>query len=238
VLDVKCGSGAFMKTLPEADALAQSMVNIARAAGLNSCALITDMDTPLGFAVGNILEVKEAIETLRGEGPKDLEEICIALSASMVSLAENIPLEEARRMAKDSIKSGLAMKKFKEWICAQGGNTDFIDDTSLFPSAKYQSVIKAPQSGYIKSTDTEKIGLAAAELGAGRKTKDDKIDYTAGIVIHKKTGDRVEAGEKIATLHTSAEENLPAARELLLSAFSLSDIKPKEKPLIYKIIFQ
>ncbi len=236
VLDVKYGSGAFMKTPEEAEILAENMVKIGRLAGRNTAALITNMDTPLGFAVGNTLEVCEAIATLRGEGPPDLAEISISLAGAMAHLTLGIAYEVAVERARKLLYSGAALKKFKEWISAQGGDVSFIDNPDKFISAKYKKELKCGTDGYISAMDAEKIGLAAMELGAGRKTKDSEIDYSAGIILAKKTGDKVNAGDTLATLYSSKYELIKEAEEALLDAYKFSD-KPREKEkLIYKIL--
>ena len=237
VLDVKYGSGAFMKTTEEAEALAEKMVKIGKLAGRNTAALITDMDTPLGYAVGNTLEVKEAIATLCGRGPSDLTEICIALAGAMAHLALGISYEEACRRAKELLLQGAALQKFKEWILAQGGDTALIDNPDKFESAKYKKELKCNTDGYIFSMDAEKIGLSAMELGAGRKTKDDAIDYSAGIILAKKTGDRVMRGDVLATLYSGVGEISDEALSLISDAYKFSDTQPKKRNLIHKIIF-
>ncbi len=236
VLDVKCGSGAFMKTPEDAEILAESMVEIGRLCGRATAAVITDMDTPLGYAVGNALEVKEAIDTLKAKGPKDLTEISIALAALMAQLSLDIPQGEAERLAREALKSGAALQKFKEWISAQGGDARVTENADILPKAKYAHEIKATRGGYISKTDAERIGLAAMELGAGRKTKDDIIDYGAGVILNKKRGDRVAVGDTIATLYTDKPEALNSAEELFLSAISISDENTNTTPIIYKII--
>ena len=236
VLDVKYGSGAFMKTPRDAETLAENMVKIGRLAGRNTAALITDMDTPLGYAIGNSLEVKEAIMTLSGKGPKDLTEICISLAAAMAHLALGISYADAERRAKELLYSGVALAKFKEWISAQGGDTSFIDNPDKFASARYQKEIKCDTDGYVSYMDAEKVGLSAMELGAGRKTKDDKIDYSAGIVLAKKTGDRVKPGDTLATLYSSREELISEAEKLILEAYGFSDTVPVSQKLIYKTL--
>ncbi len=236
VLDVKCGSGAFMKTPEDAERLADSMVRIGKICGRRTSALITDMDTPLGFAIGNILEVKEAIQVLSGHGPADLTEICIALAAAMASSALGLSEAEAKKRASDTLTSGAAMAKFKEWIGAQGGDTDLIDEPSLFPAAALEYEVLAEGEGFIESMDAEKIGISAMKLGAGRESKEDSIDYTAGIVLAKKTGDAVRRGDILATLYTNRSESIEEARRLYMSAISLSESAPEKKPLIYKKI--
>lgn len=236
VLDVKCGSGAFVKTPEEAEALAKSMVKIGKSCGRNTCALITDMDVPLGHAVGNILEVKEAMEVLRGEGDGDITQICLSLAAAMAHLALGISLGEAKSRAEEAVKSGKAFEKFKEWVTAQGADPTYIDSPELLPKAKHEYGVKATRDGFIAKTDTEGIGLAAMELGAGRRTKEDAIDYSAGIILHKKTGDRLRKGDIMATLYADSEEKFSEAERIFLAALTVADEMPKKKPLIYKTI--
>lgn len=236
VLDVKFGSGAFMKTSEDAAVLAKSMVNIGKACGRRVSALITDMDTPLGLAVGNSLEVKEAISVLRGDGPQDLRYVCIATVAEMLSLAKGVGSDEALSMAENALTSGLAYAKFKEWIINQGGDESVIEDTSLLVKAKIKHEIYAKKSGYIFSTDAEKIGLASLALGAGRATKADIIDPYSGIVLNKKRGDRAELGDLIATLYTSDMARISDAEKLLYDAYRFSENYPENHPLISEII--
>ena len=236
VLDVKYGSGAFMQTPSDALILAENMVKIGNAAGRRVSALITNMDKPLGQAVGNILEVMEALEVLSGTGPDDLREVCLGLASEMISLSLGKTPREAKNMCIDAINSGLALDKFKEWIGAQGGNTKFIDSTLLFPRAKHSLEIRAIRAGYISAMNTERIGSCAVALGAGRVTKTDEIDYTAGMRIMKKTGEYVEKGDLLATLYTNNEEALPTAEKIYRRALSFSDEHLPETPLIYKIV--
>ena len=200
VLDVKYGSGSFMKTAEDAETLARNMVEIGYRRGRRVSALITNMDVPLGHAVGNILEVKEAIEVLSGRGPADLREVALSLATEMVRLSLGKDALTARRMCEDAISSGKARAKLVEWIGEQGGDARYAADTSLFEAAAYSRPVYAPEDGYITAMNTEKIGLASVALGAGRVTKDDLIDFTAGIIIEKKTGDYVQRGDLIATL--------------------------------------
>lgn len=232
VLDVKTGSGSFMKTVEDSKRLARLMVDIGKQAGKKMLALITDMDRPLGFNIGNILEVKEAVETLRGNGPSDLTEICIALAAHMLSLAEKGTYEECEAKVKKVIADGSALKTFADMVEAQGGDSRVIYDTSLFEQAKFSRVVKAKKSGYIVKVDTEGYGTAALLLGAGRNTKEDKIDFTAGIILTKKTGDFVKAGEAIATLYTNSGEKLDAGERKLIESTIIGDEKPAYKPII------
>ena len=236
VLDVKCGSGAFLKTEKEAEILAKNMVSIGKASGRSCAALITNMDIPLGFAIGNTLEVKEAIDVLSGKGPSDLTEICIELASLMAHLSLDLPLEMARNRARAALVDGRAFNKFKEWTCRQGGDASLIENPDTFDGAEFEAALLAECDGYISAMDTEKIGLAAMELGAGRKTKEDKIDFAAGIVLAKKTGDKVTRGEKIATLYTNKKETVSVASEIFNSAISYSEEKLDIGRLIYNTI--
>lgn len=232
VLDVKFGSGSFMKTPENARALAEAMVDIGRKNGRSVSALVTNMDSPLGYAIGNTLEVKEAIATLRGEGPRDLAEICIALASEMARSALGITIDEAKEKAAEALASGAAYNKFKEWIAAQGGDVSYVDDPEKFDTSPYHIDLLAQKSGYITSMDTERIGLASSALGAGRSSKDAQIDYTAGIVFAKKTGDTVAEGDLIATLYSSKKETLESALSELSSAISIGSDEPNRLPLI------
>ncbi len=236
VLDIKTGSGAFMKTPEEAEVLGKNMVDIGKACGRNIAALVTDMDTPLGNSIGNALEVKEAVEVLRGRKRDDLRTVCEALASNMLSLALEKELSDCEDMVREAIDSGLALRKLREWISCQGGDVAWIDNTELFPCAGHIREIKAEREGYISHMNAEKVGRASVVLGAGRENKDDVIDMSAGIILLKKTGDRVECGEVIAELHTSDENRFSDAKKLFLSALSFSESEPKKKPLIYKII--
>ena len=238
VLDVKYGSGGFMKTPESAVELAEKMVKIGNMKGRNVAALITNMDIPLGHAVGNILEVREAIATLSGNGPADLSEVCLSLASTMAHLALGISLKEARERAEDALYSGKALEKFAEWIAAQGGDTSVIYDICKFKCAKYTLEVKAECDGYISKMDTEHIGHIAVLLGAGRLTKDDEIDHSAGIVIEKKTGEMVKRGDILATLYTNKESALAAARDELIRSYTVSDTAPSEHALIYKTILR
>lgn len=236
VLDVKYGSGSFMKTPEAATELARSMVDIGYKRGRRVSALITNMDVPLGHAVGNILEVKEAIEVLSGRGPADLREVAISLATEMIHLSLGKEPLEARRMCEEAISSGRARVKFVEWIGEQGGDARYAEDPELFPKAAYVKEVRAESDGYITSMNTEQIGLASVALGAGRVTKEDKIDFTAGIIIEKKTGDRISRGEVIATLYSSSEGGLSEAEHMYLGALGVSSERPVELPLIYNVI--
>ncbi len=235
VLDVKYGSGAFMKTKADAETLALSMVKIGKLCGRNTVALITDMNVPLGYAVGNSLEVIEAINVLKGKQKGDLYEISIALAGNMIALSQNVSEQEGCQKAKQALDSGMAFLKFREWISAQGGDTACIDDTSLFNEAKYSMQIKAATGGFISEMNCEKIGTAAAVLGAGRITKDDKIDLDAGIIINAKTGDYVGFGDTLAILYSNNKESLSEAAAIYKSAIVMG-AAPVKEPLIYKTV--
>lgn len=232
VLDVKTGSGSFMKTEEKSFELARLMVEIGRRAGKKMSALITDMDAPLGRAVGNSLEVIEAIDTLAGHGPADLTALSVALSAEMLYLAGRGSREECERTVKETIASGAALRKLAEMVEAQGGDPAWVMDTAQFPRAAYERKVLAPRAGFITRMDTEALGLTALSLGAGRNTMGDKIDLTAGFYLEKKTGDRVAAGEVLATLYTSKEELLDGAERSFLGATSIEDAPPAPRPLI------
>ena len=207
VLDVKTGSGAFMRTLDDAEALAHAMVRIGNNVGRNTMAIISDMSQPLGNAIGNALELKEAIATLKGNGPKDLTELVLTLGSQMVVLAEQATsLDEARQMLIDAIKTGKALNKFKTFLSNQGGDDSIVDSPEKLPSAKYQVEFKAKKDGYITEIIANEIGVASMMLGAGRQTKEDVIDLGVGIVLNKKVGEHVEKGENILTIHTNTKE--------------------------------
>lgn len=236
VLDVKYGSGAFMKTPEDAEVLAREMVRIGNNCGRKTSAVISNMDRPLGYNIGNALEVKEALEILNNRGAEDLREVCLTLASQIISLSKGITFDEARALVEDSLTSGKALHKFKEWIGTQGGNTSWIDNPALFPKATVSYDVKSPKSGYIEKTDAETIGIASVILGAGRETKDDTIDMSAGIILRKKNGEHVNEGDIIATLYTCDESSVYSAEQKFLCAYVFSDTKPQEEKLIYKII--
>lgn len=233
VLDVKAGSGAFMKTVDDAGKLADEMIRVGTMCGRNVRALVTNMDIPLGHNVGNSLEVVEAVRVLRGEQKGDLYEICVALASNLVSMFKKISAQESQLMVAKSIESGAAFAKMKEWIAAQGGDVSMIEDTSKLPRAPYSREIASPCDGYISHMNTEGIGLCASLLGAGRVNKGDSIDFGAGIELAKKTGDYVGKGEKIATLHASNEALFADAKEKFLSSLEFSDKKTGKPQLIF-----
>ena len=232
VLDVKTGSGSFMKSLEDSKALAEIMVGIGKKAGKKTVALISDMDIPLGRAIGNALEVKEAIETLKGNGEKDFLEVCIALATEMLYLAEKGARKTCEALAYKAIENGSALNTFKNMIKAQGGLEKVVDNTTLLGEAKYSYEVKAQKEGYITSVNTEGYGLSALNLGAGRNKVGDKIDYTAGIILNKKTGDFVQRGESIATLYANDKTLFAKAEEILLASTLIGDERPVERPLI------
>ena len=233
LLDVKTGSGAFMKTIEDSIALAREMVKIGENAGRKTIALITDMDTPLGEYIGNSLEVIEAVNTLNGKGPKDLTEVCLHLAANMMVLAGLGTLEECLSKAKQVIADGSALKRLIAMVEAHSGDSSVIKDINQFEQAAYSYEVKAPRDGYVTEMDTEKCGIASVLLGAGRETKDSLIDFSAGIIIHKKTGDAVKMGDTIATLYAAKEELFATANDEYLSAITIQNEKKERNPLIY-----
>ncbi|KGT38810.1 pyrimidine-nucleoside phosphorylase [Weizmannia sp. CD-2023] len=235
VLDVTTGAGAFMKNEEDAIRLAETMVRIGNHVGRKTMAVISDMSQPLGYAIGNALEVKEAIDTLKGEGPDDLTELVLALGSQMVVLAgKATTLEEARNMLKEAIASGAGLAKFKKFVANQGGDPSVIDHPEKLPQAKYAIDLPAKTSGYVSKMVADQIGVAAMMLGAGRATKEDKIDFAVGIVLRKKVGDRVEAGEPLATIYANREA-VEDVKEKIYDNITISD-HGEEPKLIHKII--
>lgn len=236
VLDVKVGSGAFMKNVADAKELAETMVEIGNSVGRKTMAVISDMDQPLGLAIGNALEVKEAIATLKGTGPQDLTELCLTLGSQMVYLAKKAEsVDEARQMLISAIQSGKALEKMKSFITSQGGDVAYIDDPEKLPQAKYKIELPAKASGWIEKMMADKIGLAAMQLGAGRETKESKIDLAVGIVLNKKVGDPIEQGESILTIYSNSE-NIEEVKNLLYHSIKISHSKISPPPLIHEII--
>jgi pyrimidine-nucleoside phosphorylase len=234
VLDVKTGLGAFMQSLDEARTLANLMTDIGKLAGREVVALLSDMNQPLGFAVGNALEVIEAIEMLQGGGPEDFREHCLHVCAHMLLLGKRAGnLGEARKMAEASVADGSALAKFRLLVEAQGGDVSYVDDVSKFPRAKFVEVVEAPRSGSISQVHARSVGEAAVTLGAGRAKKSDPVDHAVGFVIHKKVGDQVEEGEALFTVHANDESKLIEAREAVLAAHSFSDGEVAPLPLFY-----
>lgn len=233
VLDVKVGSGAFMKTEADARALAAAMVSIGKGCGRRVRACLSDMDLPLGFAIGNALEVREAFEVLRGGGPGDLREVCVTLAANMLALSLRVDLTVARKMAEDVISSGKALEKAGEWIAAQGGDARVLESDDYLPLGATEHVVLAKENGYLSHMDAEAIGIAAMQLGAGRMRKEDAIDPAAGILLEKKTGDYVKKGEPLARLYSNLSPDvMEASAHRLSSALTLSEEKPAARPLI------
>jgi pyrimidine-nucleoside phosphorylase len=236
VLDVKAGSGAFMKSLDDAKILAQTMVDIGKLAGRRVSAVLTNMDIPLGLAVGNALEVLEAVDVLSGKGSIDLVTVCSELAARMLRLVHGWGYEKSLKKVQDALDSGVALRKFREWIEAQGGDAGFIENPGILGTAAVKVDYVCKSAGYIAHMDAERIGKAASALGAGREKAVDAIDFTAGIILKKKTGDSCKAGETIAILHTSDVKLLDAARAYLDGAVTMSPDKPEAQPLIYGVI--
>ena len=236
VLDVKVGEGAFMKTVEEAEKLAHAMVKIGNQLGRRTIAILSDMSQPLGYAVGNALEVKEAIEVLKGNGPEDVKELCLTLGSQMVYLSgKTQTLKEARTKVENVLANGKALEVFKAFIASQGGNPSIVDDPTLLPQAKFQVEIPATESGYVEKIIANEIGVAAMLLGAGRATKDSEIDLSVGIVLNKKVGDYVEKGEPLATIHSN-RENINEIKERIYSNIFISNQKVEAPSLIKGIV--
>ncbi|MDR5683525.1 MAG: pyrimidine-nucleoside phosphorylase [Armatimonadota bacterium] len=237
VLDVKTGSGAFMKTVPEAEALARAMVDIGTALGRRTVAVISDMDQPLGHAVGNALEVSEAIQTLRGEGPGDLTELCLELGAQMLRLGGRVPDAKAGRdELRSRIRSGEALRKLGQMIEAQGGDPSVVEEAGRLPAAPVVADVTSESGGYVQAIDAEAIGRAAMTLGAGRARKDDPIDPAVGVVVLEKVGARVERGTPLARLHARSEKSVPEASERVRGAYLIGPERPEVRPLIHRIV--
>lgn len=226
LLDVKVGSGAFMKTIDDARALAKAMVDIGTENGRSVKAVLTDMDRPLGHAIGNALEIREVIDTLKGHGPEDLTHECLIMAAHMLVLSQICDYETALSRVQEALNSGVALERLRMMIDAQDGDSRVLDDESLLAIGKFTYDIMAPQDGYITHMNTEQCGIASVMLGAGRTVKDGPIDYSAGIVMHKKTGDVVRAGESIATLYASDESLLANAGKTYLEAIAFGETAP------------
>lgn len=235
VLDVKTGAGAFMKTVDEAKALAKEMVSIGNQVGRQTMAVISDMSQPLGVAVGNANEVIEAIETLKGNGPKDLEELCLALGSQMVFLAKKAKsLEEAQKLLKENLQNGKALEVLRTFIAAQGGDANVVDDYSLLPQAKYDIPVKAQNDGYVTNIIADDIGVAAMMLGAGRATKEDAIDLAVGLSVLKKVGQPVSEGDVLVMLHSN-RQGVNAVIEKIQQAYTIGE-QVKEPTLIYDVV--
>ena len=236
ILDVKVGSGAFMKDLQQAKELADTMLNIGDSFGRKVVAVLSDMDQPLGMAVGNTLEVIEAIETLKGNGPEDFEYLIETLAAVGLQIKGEVDsLDQGREKVKKIIQSGKPLEMLKRFIQEAGGNPNIVDDYSLLPTAASKVSLSAKNSGYVNKIEAESIGKAAMLLGAGRATKQDLIDYSVGIVLKKKIGDKVEKGEVIAEVYYNKDENLTSSQDLILKAYDISEEKPVKREIILDI---
>lgn len=236
VLDVKTGAGAFMKTPEEAEELANAMVKIGNAVGRNTMAVISDMSQPLGLAIGNALEIKEAIDTLNGQGPKDLEELCLTLGSHMVYLAKKADsLEQAREMLKEVIASGKALETLKVFLKAQGGDESVVDHPERMPQAAHTFELAADEEGYVSEIVADEIGTAAMILGAGRATKESVIDLAVGLMLNKKVGDQVSKGDSLVTIYSNTE-NVEEVKKKIREAYTISKDAVEAPPLVYKEI--
>ena len=237
VLDVKTGSGAFMKKKEDSFALAKEMVTIGTNAGRHTVAVISNMDQPLGYAVGNALEVKEAIDTLNDKGPDDFKELCMTLGSYMLlSGKKAASVKEARDMLQEAISSGRALDKLAQFIESQGGNKNQVYHPETLPTASICREIKAKKDGYISHIDCDEIGICSLILGGGREKKDSPIDLSVGLILHKKTGDFVQVGDVLATIYANDEEKLTLAKERFLKAYHFSDTVPEKQVMIQGII--
>ncbi|MBU5466317.1 pyrimidine-nucleoside phosphorylase [Virgibacillus sp. MSJ-26] len=236
VLDVKTGTGAFMKELQDAEELAHAMVSIGNHVGRNTMAVISDMSQPLGRAIGNALEIQEAIDTLKNEGPEDLTELCLTLGSQMVVLGGKVEtVEEARELLKESLSNGSALKYFKTMLKAQGGDNKVVDEPSLLPRAEFKIDLPAPASGFVSNMVADDIGVAASMLGAGRTTKDSVIDLAVGLVLHKKVGDKVEEHEPLLTIYSN-NQDIEAVKDKLYDSIQISEEAVAKPTLIYETI--
>lgn len=239
VLDVKTGNGAFMKTLDDSIELAQAMVTIGTETGRETAAIISDMDQPLGYAIGNALEIKEVIATLKGSGPADLTELCLTLAAHLVVLGKKADdPDEARRLVESALQSGEALEKLRQLIAAQGGDAAVVDEPEeRLPQASFTYEVKCEREGYVAAIAAQTLGLAAMKLGAGRATKEDAIDYSVGIVLGKKVGEKVAQGDVLAIMHANVElDPQHEAVQMALSAFAIAEQAPAERPLLQAIV--
>jgi thymidine phosphorylase len=237
VLDVKTGSGAFMKSEADATFLADLMVETGERMGKQVVALITDMDQPLGNMIGNALEVVEVVDVLRGGGPEDLRDLCLELAGWMLHLggvAETVA--EGKRQSAELISSGKALEKFRQMVELQGGDVRAIDDIRRLPQAQHSFQVASSKAGYLAAMQCEQIGTACVILGGGRERKEDSVDPGVGIALHKKVGDRVAAGEAIATIHYNAEVQAARARQLIEASCTIMDAAPPKRPLIHRVI--
>ncbi len=237
VLDVKVGRGAFMRTMDQAVELAELMVEIARHADRRAVALLSDMNQPLGDAVGNALEVKEAIATLHGEGPQDFLEHCIEVASHMLVLGKRAEdVESARAMAHSVIESGKSYDKFLDLVRAQGGDTGMVDDPGRLPQAKYIKIVSAPSSGTVAQIDAREVALTAVDLGAGREKKGDSIDHAVGVIVHTNIGDRIQAGDPLFEVHANDKKLINESAQRLLDAHRIEDKKIEPLPLFYRTV--
>ena len=236
LLDVKVGSGAFMKNIEDARELAKAMVDIGKENGRSVKAILTDMDRPLGHAIGNALEIREVINTLKGHGLEDLTHECIIMAAHMLVLSRMCDYETALNRVQQALDSGAALERLRLMIEAQGGDSRVIDDDRVLTIGKFTYDVTSPQDGYITRMNTERCGIASVMLGAGRTVKDGPIDYSAGIVMHKKTGDAVSMGESIATLYASDESLFTNAAQTYLAAITIGDTASKVMDTILDIV--
>jgi pyrimidine-nucleoside phosphorylase len=237
VLDVKIGLGAFMETMEEARQLAELMVQVAGLAGRKAVAILSDMNQPLGEAVGNALEVKEAIDTLHGGGPEDFREHCLVVASHMLRLggiADN--LEQGRSLAEQALRSGAAWERFRSLVQAQGGDVSYVDHPERLPTSSLIEAVSAPRAGWLSQVHARQVGETAVILGAGRARKEDPIDYSVGILVHVKVGDQVEEGQSLFTIHANSSESLAEARQALLGAVVFSDSPVDPLPLFYGVI--
>lgn len=236
VLDVKTGAGAFMKSLEDSKALAEAMVTIGNKVGRNTMAVISDMNQPLGRAIGNALEVKEAIDTLNGNGPEDLTELCLTLGSQMVVLAEKAnSIEEARTMLEENMKNGKALEKFATFLKSQGGNEKVVEDPTIMPQAKHKVELEAKESGYVSEIVADELGTAAMMLGAGRATKESQIDLAVGLYLNKKVGDYVEAGDSLLTIYAN-QDNVDDVKTKLYENITITSDKVDAPTLIHGLV--
>ncbi len=239
VLDVKTGSGAFMKTEADSFALAREMVRIGNGAGRKTIAVVSDMDQPLGYAVGNALEVREAIETLKGNGPEDFVELCMTLGSYMlVAGGKAADQEAAERILREVIANGSALEKLAEFVAAQGGDRELVYHPDRLPQASIAQEIESPMDGYIQRIVCDEIGICSLLLGGGRETKESEIDLSVGLVLHRKVGDAVKKGETLATIYANDQAKLDAARERFLRAYTIDRNPVEKKPLIKGIVME
>lgn len=235
VIDVKTGAGAFMKTKEQAVALAQALVEIGQSVGMKCIALITDMNQPLGYKIGNALEIEESLDLLKGQGPADLKELTLALGSYMVVLGQKAPdVTAAKKMLEDTIASGAALERFRAMISAQGGDSRVVDDYSLLPHAQYQIDLSAPHSGVITQIAADELGIASMLLGGGRQQASDQLDYAVGLELHKKIGDSVQEGETIVTIHSN-QAAVPEVEKLLLNNIQIGTTA-SVPPMIYQVV--